>query len=303
MYAHRKFVVLLDCNGIMHMLKHGIKKDMAHGGYETSIIYGFLGAIRSYAARFNTHQFVFAWDARKSLRLERYPWYKGKDKKEEEQLTPAEQQFEDSIFRQFNQLRRYVIPTIGFKNAFYAPGYEADDLIANVVRQNPEHRIILVSRDADMYQLLDHCFICNPATKETYTRDDYMREYRLTPDQWVDVKSIGGCLSDKVPGVTGVGEATAVQWIRGELKPKGKRYKAITADLASENSVAARNEWLVRLPLPGTPDTPISFEDERLSLFGFEDVCSRFGFRSFLEKTTLAVWKQQLNLQEEEYGA
>lgn len=300
MLEHRKFVVVLDCNGIMHMLKHGIKKDMSHGGYETSIIYGFLGQIRQYAARFNTSRFVFVWDARKSLRKERYAWYKLKDT--EEQPTDVEIEFEASVYKQFNQLRRYVIPTIGFTNTFHAAGFEADDLIANALTQNQGHRFILVSRDGDMYQLLRHCMICNPATKELYTVKELQNEYGVTPEQWVDVKKLGGCTSDKVPGIPGVKEKVAAQWIRGELKPKSKRYQAIAADIASENSVYARNDWLVRLPLPGTPDVQISFENEVLSLNGFEDVCSRYGFSSFLEKNTLAVWKEQLNLQEEDYG-
>lgn len=290
--------MVLDCNGIMHMLKHGIKRDMSHGGYETSIIYGFLGQIRYYAARFNTSRFVFAWDSRKSLRKERYPWYKEKGK--EETPTDQEIEFEASVYRQFNQIRRYVVPTIGFKNTFHVAGYEADDLIANILIQNPDNRFILVSRDADMYQLLRYCLICNPATKELYSTAELQNEYGVTPEQWVDIKKLGGCTSDKVPGIPGVGEGVAGQWIRGELKPKGKRYQAIAADLANENSVAAQNDWLVRLPLPGTPDIRISFDDEVLSLYGFEDVCSRYGFASLLEKTTFEVWKAQLNLREED---
>lgn len=300
MLTNRKFTVVLDCNGIMHMLKHGIKRDMSHGGYETSIIYGFLGQIRYYAARFNTHQFVFTWDSKKSLRKERYPWYKDK---EVEEKTELEKAFDDSMYKQFNQIRRYVVPAIGYRNTFHFAGYEADDIIANVLIQNPEHRYILVSRDADMYQLLRHCLICDPFSKELYSTADLLKEYRVSPEEWVDVKRLGGCTSDKVPGIPKVGEGVAAQWIRGELKPKGKRYQAIAADLASPKSIANRNDWLVRLPLPGTPDVQISFEDERLSVNGFEDVCSRYGFASYLEKTTFAIWKQQLNLQEEDYGA
>jgi len=80
-----------------------------------------------------------------------------------------------------------------------------------------------------------------------------------------------------------VAERTAIQWITGKLERTSKRYLAIKNDIHSENSVARRNDWLVRLPLPGTPSVSIDFSTEVLSANGYEDVCSRYGFSSLLE--------------------
>jgi 5'-3' exonuclease len=296
MFNQRKFVLVFDCNGIMHMLKHGVKRDLTHSGYHTNIIFGFLGQLQYYAARFATSQFVFVWDSRKNLRTERYPWYKDKPFVE---MSQEDRDFEEAAFYQFNQLRRYVVPILGFKNSLFLQGYEADDLIASVVMNNTQFRHIVISRDADMYQLLGYCLICNPSTKELITADTLLKQYNVTPEEWVDVKALGGCVSDRVPGIPGVKEKTAALWIRKALKRTSKRYQAIAADLANPDSIARRNDWLVRLPLPGTPTISVDFADEILSLNGYEDICSRYGFDSLLNEPMYTTWKTYFNLQEE----
>jgi 5'-3' exonuclease len=215
---------------------------------------------------------VFIWDSRKSKRKKRYPFYKNRDHEEPDLDLIA-------AFSQFSKLRCHILPELGFCNNFIQSGYEADDLIAKLVMEEPEPKFITASGDQDLYQLLDRTDMYSmpksvqikQVTKRTFTE-----EYGIKPKDWVRVKQIAGCSSDTVPGIKGVGEATAIKYLLGQLKPESVKYKAIEAG----RDIINRNEWLVKLPLPGTK----KYEIDRSSFdkFRLRDLCRDLGFTKLL---------------------
>jgi len=146
-----------------------------------------------------------------------------------------------------------------------------------------------------MYQLLDYCTIWNQRKKLGFTREWFCETYGIEPKQWVEVKRLGGCSSDKIPGIPGIGEKTAIAYIKKQLKP-GKKLDGILADMAKSptESLYGRNQWLVELPLPGTRAVTFSFDNQQLSEEGFGEVCSAYAFR-FLERSTRDEWLKLLN--------
>jgi len=92
--------------------------------------------------------------------------------------------------------------------------YEADDILGMISRYTQENDMdmIIASSDKDLYQLIDdNVYIFSPRGKELIDRGWLHDRYNLTPSQWIELKVLQGDRSDNIPGVNGVGEATALK--------------------------------------------------------------------------------------------
>ncbi len=134
------------------------------------------------------------------------------------------------------------------KNNFSEEGYEADDYIFTVCKKilkenvleaevkvdgdlfnvvnsstpkniNTEssEKILILSSDRDLYQLLNHpqiYFVQSKALKDGWVlfgKDDFIKKYELMPEQWLDYKALVGDTSDNLKGIPGVGPKTATK--------------------------------------------------------------------------------------------
>jgi 5'-3' exonuclease len=254
---------------------------LSHRDIATGVIFGFISRILSLSKAFSTNDFVFFWDSRHSYRRERYSWYKQRRKPEE--LTKQERAEFAVAFRQFNKLRRTILPRIGFANVFLQRGCEADDLIAQYIRNYPVGDYIIVSADEDLYQLLcPYVRMFSPSRQKMMTKGRLLDEYGVVPKQWIDVKCLAGCRSDKVPGIRGIGEKTAIKYLTGKLKPTSKAWSSITSKQGK--AVVKRNRWLVELPLPNTRESKLVYRSDTFDLKEFKMVCRKYGMRSFLDR-------------------
>ena len=268
-----KPILVLDCNFLAYQALHTTGCLSTSGDDPSGVTYGFLNRIVSLAEQFHTPRLVFCWDGGNSIRKKRYAWYKLRDAEE----TPAEKEARKLACQQFNTLATYTLPSLGFGNVFCFEGYEGDDVIASIVNEWTGDKVI-VSSDEDMFQLLSEgsCRMYNPTKRRMITKQTFMEEFGIHPVEWITVKKIAGCHSDKVPGVRGVGEKTALKYIRGELKANSKAHQDITC--AAGVATAVRNHWLVELPLP---DCPVPQEQkDHFNLGEWKRVCSSLEFHS-----------------------
>jgi hypothetical protein len=186
--------------------------------------------------------------------------------------------------RQVEEVKSRVLPECGFGNVFYQDGYEADDLIASVVRNLPGgDEAVVVSADKDLLQLLADGRVCvwDPNRKFCHTERTFRQDFGLDPADWRRVKAIAGCSTDDVPGCArGLGEKTAAKFLRGELAEDSRFYETIQRWL--ESAAYRRNLSLVTLPLPGlTECVPAEcVVDSR----GWNKMAERFGLRSLKGK-------------------
>lgn len=255
---------------------------LSHDGNDTGIIFGFLNQILHLSQMFESSDFVFAWDSKKSLRKRIYPGYKGK---RHAKKTPEEREERKLAYSQFDLLRTNVLPNIGFTNNIHKTGYEADDIIAKVV-MNPDKQYLLVSTDEDFYQLLGYCNMYNPNKRKTMTRRTFQKEYGIPSWKWSWVKAYAGCNSDNVEGIRGVGEKTAIKYILNELKCNSVKYKSIVSK--EGQNIYNRNMKLVRLPFSGTGE--IELKENKLDIKVFEELCQQYDFNSFLRN--IKDWKE-----------
>jgi len=274
--------IIVDANSICHKMKHTMG-ELSYEEKKVGIIFGFLRQMLSIAKRFDTNQFIFCWDSHSRKRVEICPAYKANRHKE---LTEEEEELNALSYAQFDELRTAILPKLGFRNNFIAEGYEADDIIAKIVKDNG-YKFIIVSTDNDLFQLLSpRVSMMIDLKKPLYTEASFHEEYNLTPDQWIWVKAIAGCPGDGVIGLEGVGVKTVTKYLHKELPLSSKANMAI---LTACDKIKL-NKRLVALPFEGIKN--FTLLEDKLSLDGFINVANQYRFNSFLKQDNLKVWKR-----------
>ncbi len=97
-------------------------------------------------------------------------------------------------------------------------GFEADDLIAALVKRTKKSvpRIVIVSSDKDMYQLIekDNILVYNPISEKMWDESSFLKEFGFLPSQTVDFLALVGDSVDNIPGAKGIGKVTATRLIK-----------------------------------------------------------------------------------------
>jgi DNA polymerase-1 len=277
--------IIIDSNSVCHRARHTLG-NLSFEEKKVGIIFGFLKQILAVSKRFNSRRFVFCWDSRSKERIKLSSVYKQNRRKEK---SEEEEELDRIAYDQFDAIRKIILPTIGFRNIFIEDGYESDDIIAKIVKDNNIGNAVIVSADSDLYQLLSEkvsLLISND--KPLFTKSDFVDKFGIEPSLWAEVKAIAGCPSDNVIGIKGVGEKSAVKYLKDELKHGSKTYKAIR----NGEDLIEFNRKLVTLPFPGIRSFSLTNDD--LSFDRFVSVCNKYGFNSFLSKESLSSWKKIL---------
>lgn len=263
--------LLLDVSYLAYRAFYAGMGQLSFNHIKTGVVYGVLKEIMFLQDRFQTKKIGFCFDVGKPNRSYSCPTYKSnrKENKSDEELKMILE-----VKNQLKLMRKEYLPEVGFQNIFWQKGFEADDVIAKIVLDRPKRKFIIVSSDQDLYQLLGYnCSIWNPASKELRTEEWFREKYGCGPEAWVQVKAMAGCSSDNVPGITGVGEKTALKFIRGELS-KGVAFDKIVLGAKIWKS----NLDLIRIPFPGIQ--PFTFVKDSLSPEGWGKLTSRLGMQS-----------------------
>lgn len=252
-------------------------------------MFGFLLKLQQLMKQANTNVTVFACDSasKDSVRKKLYPTYK--ERRNQKEKSEEHKALDDIAFPQFVTVENHILPGIGYNNIFSTKGLEADDIIGRICKSYSNCEIVIVTTDQDMYQLLtDSTCILNPRTMQFFTKAKFIRKYGIIPKMWKRVKAISGCSSDEVKGVEGVGEATALKFIKGTLPPHHKTFKRIKSKEGKK--IINRNKALVILPFRRTPDYEI--REDRISKIKLHGIAKEFGFMSIV--TDIERWTRTL---------
>lgn len=174
---------------------------------------------------------------------------------------------------------------------------EADDVIATIT-MNTQDPVTIVTSDKDFYQLLEPGITMYDAIKdENFTYEKFKETTGLlSPQQWVDVKSLMGDPGDGIYGVPGVGEKTALKMIVEHKSIQNlfeylKKQKELGTSLSKRELAVLEHEKRVYLAyslakmddcLPNLPEIMKSKQgdSEKLSVF-----FKRFQFESLYDST------------------
>ena len=277
--------LIIDSNYICHSVYHSLPT-LSFGSRGTSIIFGFMKRLISFASQFPSSKMIFVWDSVDSIRKEVYPDYKKVRAGRYAEMTAGEKRDKEGAHRQFTEIREVALPLLGFKHIYSQEGYEADDLMASITMNNDGHEFIIITTDQDIYQLIDdHVMLYNPASKSIQTVNTFTDEFGCHPNMWGQAKAIAGCSTDNVSGVVGVAEKTAIKYLTKKLSDKTKAFKNIEA----AHEMIEENKELVILPMHGTRVISIEGKDE-LSRQNFIHMCEKYGFQSLLTSKSLSKW-------------
>ena len=272
--------LIIDCSPICYKALAVMGENFSYEDEQTGIIFSFLLQVFKIANTFHTKELIFCWDSNHYIRKDIYPEYKEKNK---DPLTPFQRKI---VKKQMLELRCKVLPKLGFKNSFIEKGFEADDIIAAIVRKNPG--VTVVGSDNDLWQLLDDCVIYQQDKDHRFTKEEFIELYDIQPMEWIEVKNIAGCSGDNVKGIKGVGWKKAIQYLKNTL-PNGKIKDRMNTE--ESEKIIFRNDELIRLPFWELKFDGVIQETKCTDIETWIDVFTDYGFKSFLAKNYLGILK------------
>ncbi|WP_328596825.1 5'-3' exonuclease, partial [Agromyces humi] len=258
-------------------------------GQHTNAIHGFLSMLLLLLANEKPTHLAVAFDmSRQSFRTREYAEYKGNRGE-----TPVE--FKGQVPLLQEALQAMGIRTIEKED------FEADDILATLATQASAdgYRVLLVSGDRDTIQLVDDdVTLLYPNTQgvsqlKRYDTAAVIERYGIRPEQYPDVAALVGETSDNLPGITKVGEKTAVKWLGlyGDLEgilAHADEIKGVAGqNLRDQRENAERNRRLNRL----VRDVPLEvvldeLEAKPIDVESVRPLFERLEFRTLLERLT-----------------
>ncbi len=200
---------LIDGNSLAYRAFFALPESIATSdGRPTNAIYGFASMLVKIITEHEPGGVVVAWDAGMSGREKEYKEYKAGRKPRP-----------DLLREQWPHMMP-LVEAFGYQNV-KVDGYEADDVIASLVRQAREQQIpvMVVSGDRDVYQVVTDGVRVMTTSRgitdtKVYDRDGVIERYGVPPELVTDLIGLKGDTSDNIPGVPGIGDKTAAQLLQ-----------------------------------------------------------------------------------------
>lgn len=263
-------LLLVDGNSIafrgFFALYQSLERFKNNNGLHTNALYAVNNMLESVLEKEKPTHALVAFDAGKTtFRHSVYDDYKAGRAK-----TPSE-------FKEQMPYLRDLIEGLGMKH-YELDNYEADDIIgtlaANVDKEL--YDVVIISGDKDLTQLASDNVKVNVTVKgvseiESYTPEHIMEKYGLTPNQIIDMKGLAGDQSDNIPGVTKIGEKTAIKLLKEFGTVEGvyenvdtfKKSK-MKENLINEKEIALMSKQLATINV----DSPITVKIDDLAFNG-----------------------------------
>ncbi len=280
-------VILLDGYSLMYRAYHALATApmTAPDGTPTTAIHGFAMMLLRLIADEKPDRMAVAFDAKAAtFRHQMFDGYKAT-----RSPMPDDLRAQDPVIRELISLMG--IPLIE------KPGFEADDILGTISQMCEESGddALIITGDRDSFQL------AGPHTRIMYTRkglsdtvivdEEYVQEkYGVSPKQLIEVKALMGDSSDNIPGISGIGEKTALRLISqygdleaalalAETNEKGKLRERLMTQTAEARMSRKLAEIDRRVPLEITVEDlkmgDIGGAMFRFRELGMNQVCQR----------------------------
>ncbi len=284
-------IIIIDGNALIHRSFHALPTTLqTKDGKITNAAYGFASfLIKALSELKPTHAVLTLDKKAPTFRHRAYEQYKATRIK-------APQELYDQIPMVKEIARAFSLPI------FELDGFEADDLIGTIAKdinkKNPKIEVIIITGDTDTLQLVNkktkvYSMSRGLTDSVLYDEEKIIERYGIKAEQLIDFKALKGDSSDNIPGVTGIGEKTAVELLQN-FSTLDNIYKNInnpkikerTKELLLKNKdMAYLSQDLVTINL----SAPIIFklEDTQIKQFDknlINDTFSRLEFKSLLTR-------------------
>lgn len=278
--------VLIDGSSLIFRAFYAVRNLMTKEGIFTNGVYGFLSMYYKIVEDYNPDYICVAFDRPgPTFRHEDYEAYKGTRDK-----VPTE------INSQFGILKD-ILESLNVKY-LDLQNYEADDICGTLAMAASKEgkEVYLVTGDRDYLQLVgdDRTVILTKkgiTNVEVYTPEKIKEDYGITPRELIEVKGLMGDSSDNIPGVPGVGEKTALKYVKkygtienlyeniDDIKGKAKEK------LIENKDIAFMSRSLGEIYLEAPVDTNLeNYKVEEPDYDTLREKYERLEFKLFLEK-------------------
>jgi len=206
----RKKLLIIDSNAVIHRAYHALPPLKTSKGEIVNAVYGFCLIFFKALKDIEPDFVVACFDmAEPTFRHKEFKQYKAKRQKAPDELYNQIKEVKE-VLKAFN------VPV------FERSGFEADDLIATIAKRAIQRQVvpkvenIILTGDMDALQLV------NPQTKVyamrkglkdvvLFNEEKVKEKYGgLEPYQLTDYRALRGDPSDNIPGVSGIGQKTAI---------------------------------------------------------------------------------------------
>jgi len=201
----------IDGNSIINRAFYGVRHLSASDGTPTNAVYGFLNILQKLISEESPDALCVAFDLPEpTFRHEMYDGYKAQRKP-----MPDELRVQMPIIKE-------ALDALNIMRV-EQPGWEADDLLGAFSQKCDAERCecVIVTGDKDALQLVtDFTRVKHVKTQKgqtittDYTVSAFVEEYGFLPEKMIDLKALMGDPSDNIPGVSGVGEKTAMNLVQ-----------------------------------------------------------------------------------------
>ncbi|MBM4402765.1 MAG: DNA polymerase I, partial [Candidatus Cloacimonetes bacterium] len=168
-------------------------------GQNTSAIFGVVNSFLHFLDKLEPRHIIISFDRKEpTFRHERSALYKAN-------RPPMPDDLISQVEPVMEFFRLIQVPEVAME------GYEADDVLATLAeRYKRDHRIVIVTGDKDYSQIVEEAVtLFDPMKNMTIDRQEVIRKYGITPEQFIDYLALIGDASDNIPGVKGIGPKTA----------------------------------------------------------------------------------------------
>ncbi len=292
-------LLIIDGNSIANRAFYALPFLSDHLGNPTGAVFGFANIIIKIINETKPTHIVVAFDhARKTFRNQIYKDYKMQRKPTPEELIKQFPVIKDML----NTMKIQIIEQ---------EGIEADDIIGTISRLYSGEKFIL-SGDRDLLQLIDDTTTVW-LTKKGVTEVDKVDSLRLleifnlAPNQIIDLKALMGDASDNIPGVSGVGEKTALNLLE-KYKSLDNVYQhidEITGKLKDKLILDKDNAFMSKQLATIKTDCKIEFnKDDAILIYPFGQEVYEFfkekDFSSLLKNNSLYNQSQTIKKEKSE---
>ncbi|MBI4370201.1 MAG: hypothetical protein HY547_08235 [Elusimicrobia bacterium] len=240
-------IVLFDAYNYLFRAYHALPPLTTKQGEPVGALFGFIRTIIKIMKTLKPASFVVCWDSRPTERLALDQNYKAHRPE-----TPQDLKLQIAAAKEL--LGAWELPLIKVSGA------EADDVMATVaLKAHHQGRMsYLITSDKDILQLVNENITAYQESKDLWmTPEEVQGKYGVAPKQLIDYFSLIGDSVDNIPGIPGVGPATArkllneygsIEGIREAMMKRPESIPAKLTDNFIENGERLeRNRSLVRL--------------------------------------------------------
>jgi len=231
------YTLIVDGNNLLKM--SSVDKRMNNNGEEYGAVLVFIRKLGEVLLKKDFDYCIVSWDGTGSgvMRYRVYPEYKANRDKHYELIEgktdydkyienyakkilqnrrkkeTVRKETDDESFKRQKDVIQDILEELCIRQ-YEFDDVEGDDIVAYYVKhKNPKERVVIMSSDRDMTQLIsDTVIIWNPRNKKFITADNSIKELGITHENIVLEKMLCGDVSDNIKGVKGLGEQTLIKY-------------------------------------------------------------------------------------------